>query len=170
MKNKFTLIIIMLLMLPMVVEAQNVFGRKNLTSVSIDQLGEDEIILFKKSFESKNMTSSEAFKGLKKKGMSESEIRKLRLRLAQAGQVDPGEQAQILTMKLLRLQDSLKDYQKESSQLMGLERLYALDSNVFGASLFRNKNLDFAPNLTIATPPSYIVGNGDVLSITIYGF
>jgi protein involved in polysaccharide export with SLBB domain len=170
MKNKFTLIIIMLLMLPMVVEAQNVFGRKNLTSVSIDQLGEDEIILFKKSFEAKNMTSSEAFKGLKKKGMSESEIRKLRLRLAQAGQVDPGEQAQILTMKLLRLQDSLKDYQKESSQLMGLERLYALDSNVFGASLFRNKNLDFAPNLTIATPPSYIVGNGDVLSLTIYGY
>lgn len=160
----------MLLMLPMVVEAQNVFGRKNLTSVSIDQLGEDEIILFKKSFEAKNMTSSEAFKGLKKKGMSESEIRKLRLRLAQAGQVDPGEQAQILTMKLLRLQDSLKDYQKESSQLMGLERLYALDSNVFGASLFRNKNLDFAPNLTIATPPSYIVGNGDVLSLTIYGY
>ena len=170
MKNKFTLIIIMLLMLPMVVEAQNVFGRKNLTSVSIDQLGEDEIILFKKSFEAKNMTSSEAFKGLKKKGMSESEIRKLRLRLAQAGQVDPGEQAQILTMKLLRLQDSLKDYQKESSQLMGLERLYSLDSNVFGASLFRNKNLDFAPNLTIATPPSYIVGNGDVLSLTIYGY
>ena len=170
MKNKFALIIIILLMLPMVVEAQNVFGRKNLTSVSIDKLGEDEIILFKKSFEAKNMTSSEAFKDLKKKGMSESEIRKLRLRLAQAGQVDPGEQAQILTMKLLRLQDSLKDYQKESSQLMGLERLYALDSNVFGASLFRNKNLDFAPNLTIATPPSYIVGNGDVLSLTIYGY
>jgi protein involved in polysaccharide export with SLBB domain len=116
------------------------------------------------------MTPSQAFKDLEKKGMSEAEIRKLRLRLAEAGQVDPGEQAQILTMKLLRLQDSLKDYRKESSQLMGLERLYALDSNVFGASLFRNKNLDFAPNLTIATPPSYIVGNGDVLSLTIYGY
>ena len=170
MKNKFILIIIILLMLPLVAEAQNVFARKNLTSVSIDQLGEDEIILFKQSFEAKNMTPSEAFKDLEKKGMSEAEIRKLRLRLAEAGQVDPGEQAQILTMKLLRLQDSLKDYQKESSQLMGLERLYALDSNVFGASLFRNKNLDFAPNLTIATPPTYIVGNGDVLSLTIYGY
>ena len=160
----------MLLMLPMVAHAQNVFARKNLTSVSIDQLGEDEIILFKQSFEAKNLTPSQAFKDLEKKGMSEAEIRKLRLRLAEAGQIDPGEQAQILTMKLLRLQDSLKDYNKETIQLMGLERLYALDSNVFGASLFRNKNLDFAPNLTIATPPTYIVGNGDVLSLTIYGY
>ena len=50
MKNKFILIIIMLLMLPLVAEAQNVFARKNLTSVSIDQLGEDEIIWFKQSF------------------------------------------------------------------------------------------------------------------------
>jgi protein involved in polysaccharide export with SLBB domain len=170
MKNKFILIILMLLMLPMVAHAQNVFARKNLTSVSIDQLGEDEIILFKQSFEAKNLTPSQAFKDLEKKGMSEAEIRKLRLRLAEAGQIDPGEQAQILTMKLLRLQDSLKDYNKETIQLMGLERLYALDSNVFGASLFRNKNLDFAPNLTIATPPTYIVGNGDVLSLTIYGY
>ena len=56
MKNKFILIIIMLLMLPLVAEAQNVFARKNLTSVSIDQLGEDEIILFKQSFEAKNLT------------------------------------------------------------------------------------------------------------------
>ena len=170
MKTKFIVLVGLLFLLPNISSAQNVFARKNLTSVSIDQLGEDEIILFKQSFESKNMTSAEAFKGLEKKGMSELEIRKLKLRLAESGQIDAGEQAQILTMKLLRLQDSLKDHQKISGQLLGLERLYALDSNVFGASLFRNKKLDFAPNLTIATPPTYIVGNGDVLSLTIYGY
>ena len=170
MKTKFIVLIVLLFLLPNISSAQNVFARKNLTSVSIDQLGEDEIILFKQSFEAKNMSSAQAFKDLEKKGMSEAEIRKLRLRLAETGHIDPGEQAQILTMKLIRLQDSLKDYKNESIQLMGLERLYALDSNVFGASLFRNKSLDFAPNLTIATPPTYIVGNGDVLSLTIYGY
>ena len=170
MKTKIIVLLAIFLLLPELARAQNVFARKNLTSVSVDKLGEDEIILFKQSFESKNMTSSEAFKDLGQKGMSELEIRKLRLRLAEAGQVDAGEQAQMLTMKLLRLQDSLRDHQKESGQLLGLERLYALDSNVFGASLFRNRKLDFAPNLTIATPPTYIVGNGDVLSLTIYGY
>ena len=33
--------------------AQNVFARKSLTSISVDQLGEDEILLFKQSFENK---------------------------------------------------------------------------------------------------------------------
>ena len=149
---------------------QNVFARKNLTSVSVDKLGEDEILLFKQSFESKNLSSSDALKNLEKKGMSEQELRKLKMRLSQLGQLDPGEQAQMLTMRLMQLQDSLQSSQKESAQLSGLERLYALDSNIFGAELFRSKSLDFAPNLTLATPPTYILGNGDIISLTVYGY
>ena len=152
------------------VQAQNVFARKNLTSVSVDKLGEEEILLFKQSFESKNLTSSEALRDLSKKGMSEAELRKLKVRLTQLGQLDPGEQAQMLTMRLMQLQDSLQDAQQDARQLSGLERLYALDSNVFGAELFRSKAMDFAPNLTLATPPTYRLGNGDIVSLTVYGF
>ena len=126
-------------------QAQNVFARKNLTSVSVDKLGEEEILLFKQGFESKNLTSSEALRDLSKKGMSEAELRKLKVRLTQLGQLDPGEQAQMLTMRLMQLQDSLQDAQVDARQLSGLERLYALDSNVFGAELFRSKSMDFAP-------------------------
>ena len=172
MKTRFPLFVFLVLLLAVTqtAQAQNVFARKNLTSVSVDKLGEDEILLFKQSFESKNLTSSEALRDLSKKGMSEGELRKLKMRLAQLGQLDPGEQAQMLTMRLMQLQDSLQDAQQDARQLSGLERLYALDSNVFGAELFRSKALDFAPNLTLATPPSYILGNGDVLSLTVYGF
>ena len=74
--------------------AQNVFARKNLTSVSVDKLGEDEILLFKQSFESRNLTPSAALKDLGKRGMSEMELRKLKLRLGQIGHLDPEEQAQ----------------------------------------------------------------------------
>lgn len=151
-------------------QAQNVFARKNLTSVSVDKLGEEEILLFKQGFESKNLTSSEALRDLSKKGMSEAELRKLKVRLTQLGQLDPGEQAQMLTMRLMQLQDSLQDAQVDARQLSGLERLYALDSNVFGAELFRSKSMDFAPNLTLATPPTYRLGNGDIISLTVYGF
>lgn len=150
--------------------AQNVFARKNLTSVSVDKLGEDEILLFKQSFESRNLTPSAALRDLGKRGMSEMELRKLKLRLGQIGHLDPEEQAQMLTMRLMQLQDSLQNAQGMSAQLSGLERLYAMDSLVFGAELFRSKTLDFAPNMTLATPPSYILGNGDILSITIYGY
>ena len=51
--------------------AQNVFARKSLTSVNVDQLGEDEILLFKQGFESKNMTPTEALNQLKARGMKE---------------------------------------------------------------------------------------------------
>ena len=102
------------------VQAQNVFARKNLTSVSVDKLGEEEILLFKQSFESKNLTSSEALRDLSKKGMSEAELRKLKVRLTQLGQLDPGEQAQMLTMRLMQLQDSLQDAQQDARQLSGL--------------------------------------------------
>jgi len=44
-----------------------------------------------------------------------------------------------------------------------------LQPKIFGANLFRNKNLTFEPNLKLATPVNYIVGPDDQLNISIYG-
>jgi protein involved in polysaccharide export with SLBB domain len=40
---------------------------------------------------------------------------------------------------------------------------------IFGADLFRNKNLTFEPNLNLATPVNYIVGPNDQLNVNVYG-
>ena len=150
--------------------AQNVFARKSLTSVSVDQLGDDEIFLFKQSFENKNVSPSEALNQLKAKGMKEDELRKLKSRLNASEVEDPQEKLQMLSLKLLQMQDSLSRAKRSSAELSALERLYYLDSNVFGAELFRNERMDFAPNVSIATPPSYRIGPGDYLDITVYGY
>jgi protein involved in polysaccharide export with SLBB domain len=150
--------------------AQNVFARKSLTSISVDQLGDDEIFLFKQSFENKNVSPSEALNQLKAKGMKEDELRKLKSRLNASEVEDPQEKLQMLSLKLLQMQDSLSRAKRSSAELSALERLYYLDSNVFGAELFRNERMDFAPNVSIATPPSYRIGPGDYLDITVYGF
>ena len=150
--------------------AQNVFARKSLTSVSVDQLGDDEIFLFKQSFENKNVSPSEALNQLKAKGMKEDELRKLKNRLNASEVEDPQEKLQMLSLKLLQMQDSLSRAKRNSAELSALERLYYLDSNVFGAELFRNERMDFAPNLSIATPPSYRIGPGDYLDIIVYGY
>lgn len=42
-------------------------------------------------------------------------------------------------------------------------------SRIFGASLFRNGNITFEPNLKIATPVNYILGPSDQLNINVYG-
>lgn len=150
--------------------AQNVFARKSLTSVSVDQLGDDEIFLFKQSFENRNVSPAEALNQLKAKGMKEDELRKLKSRLNASEVEDPQEKLQMLSLKLLQMQDSLSRAKRSSAELSALERLYYLDSNVFGAELFRNERMDFAPNVSIATPPSYRIGPGDYLDITVYGY
>jgi len=150
--------------------AQNVFARKSLTSVSVDQLGDDEIFLFKQSFENRNVSPAEALNQLKAKGMKEDELRKLKSRLNASEVEDPQEKLQMLSLKLLQMQDSLSRAKRSSAELSALERLYYLDSNVFGAELFRNERMDFAPNVSIATPPSYRIGPGDYLDVTVYGY
>jgi protein involved in polysaccharide export with SLBB domain len=150
--------------------AQNVFARKSLTSISVDQLGEDEILLFKQSFENKNISPNEALNQLKSRGMKEEELRKLKTRLNASEVEDPKDKLQMLSLKLLQMQDSLARSKRNSAEMSALERLYYLDSNVFGAELFRNERMDFAPNVSIATPPSYRIGPGDYLDITVYGY
>jgi len=163
-------LILALLLTACAVQAQNVFARKSLTSVNVDQLGEDEILLFKQSFENKNISPNEAINQLKAKGMNEEELRKLKMRLNASEVEDPEEQLRQLSLKLLKLQDSLAQANKAIIEYTALERLYVLDSNVFGAELFRNERMDFAPNLSIATPPNYRVGPGDQLDVTVYGY
>lgn len=77
------LLLFLLAVAPIAFQAQNVFARKNLTSISIDKFGEEEILLLKQNFESKNLTSAEALRDLSKKAMSQAELRKLKVRLTQ---------------------------------------------------------------------------------------
>jgi protein involved in polysaccharide export with SLBB domain len=45
----------------------------------------------------------------------------------------------------------------------------AMKPKIFGAELFRNKNIKFEPNLKLATPVNYVVGPEDQIYVNIYG-
>jgi protein involved in polysaccharide export with SLBB domain len=45
----------------------------------------------------------------------------------------------------------------------------AYEKKIFGYEVFNNKQVNFTPNLNMATPRDYIVGPGDQLVIQIYG-
>lgn len=40
---------------------------------------------------------------------------------------------------------------------------------MFGREIFQNKNLTFAPNYNMATPPSYVLGAGDEIVVEVWG-
>ena len=46
----------------------------------------------------------------------------------------------------------------------------AKKAEVYGRSIFRDKSLQFQPNLNIATPKNYVLGPGDELRIDVTGF
>jgi protein involved in polysaccharide export with SLBB domain len=50
-----------------------------------------------------------------------------------------------------------------------LDSLSLKERKLFGYSFFQNKEIEFAPNLNMATPKNYIVGPGDVIIAQIYG-
>lgn len=168
--KKIFLLSALLLLLGHSVKGQSFFGAQSLTPVSVDKLSDEEILLFKRNFQSQNLSEPEALRSLQERGMNEEELRKLKLRMTRLSDLDDQEQLQMLTLRMLRMQDSIDQSRRSQLELTALERLYALDSNVFGAELFRNEKMDFAPNLRIATPPTYRLGPDDELEITVYGY
>lgn len=70
------------------------------------------------------------------------------------------------------------DFQKELSSLVPdstllLKQLLIereMDKHrVFGRNIFNNKNLNFEPNMNIATPQNYRLGPGDAVIVDVYG-
>jgi protein involved in polysaccharide export with SLBB domain len=66
-------------------------------------------------------------------------------------------------------QEEKQDSVSEAIQLGELHKYRILDPLVFGADLFQQQNLNFAPSLNIAASPDYVLGPGDVLDIFVYG-
>jgi protein involved in polysaccharide export with SLBB domain len=66
-------------------------------------------------------------------------------------------------------QEEQKDSLSEALQLGELNKYRIVDPLIFGADLFQQGNLNFAPSLNIAASPDYVLGPGDVLDIFVYG-
>lgn len=49
------------------------------------------------------------------------------------------------------------------------DSILLLEKKIFGYSIFHNVNVNFTPNLNMATPVSYVVGPGDELKLQVYG-
>ena len=66
-------------------------------------------------------------------------------------------------------QEETQDSLSQAIQLGELHKYRIVDPLVFGADLFQQQNLNFAPSLNIAASPDYVLGPGDVLDIFVYG-
>jgi len=145
--------------------AQELFYRKNLANIDVQQLSQQDINRFSSRVSQANMSEAEVMSYLMQKGLSRSEIASLLQKMDQKSLTS----GRSIDKNLSRMLDE----ELENSDPM-IDRLYLKseippDSLIFGSELFSNLNLDFAPNLQLATPVNYMLGPGDKVNIALFG-
>nr|WP_317168935.1 SLBB domain-containing protein [Lunatibacter salilacus] len=147
---------------------------QDIQNVKVDELSDAQIEQLIRRAESSGMNEQQLEAMARERGMPASEVSKLRQRIqslksgrnaqdSRSGAVGQDRGRQVTGMQYdpdifdsLRRSDPYYDLSEEQKK-------------IFGFTLFHNRELDFAPNLNLPTPPSYELGSGDQLLIDIYG-
>ncbi|HNW98731.1 MAG TPA: SLBB domain-containing protein [Bacteroidales bacterium] len=130
----------------------------DLSKVKVDELSDTQVKAIAEKAGMSGMSEDQIETLAKAKGMSDSEILKLKSRIS-------------------KLKTTIKDDNSSTGRTRSAEvKNDSLDKEVnpyankiFGFSLFTNKSLTFEPSTNIATPLNYQLGPGDKLIIDVWG-
>ncbi len=143
------------------VQAQNL---NDLSHVQVEQLSDAQVKDFVEQIQATGMSVAQLEQIATARGMQPGEIQKLKERVAglypQAGS-QPTE-----TGNNPRLS---KNEQPTTSQRHIKSEKTHSGPRIFGHELFYNARPQFTPDLSMATPMTYVVGPGDELMLSLYG-
>lgn len=148
---------------------------QDMSNVRVNELSDAQIRQFLQQVEASGLSEEQLEQVALSKGMSSEEVAKLRTRvndLKKTSGAKPGIGTPngVLTSKVRSLNQDTSILQRPKDTRTEAEKaLEELKTKIFGASLFKNANPQFQPNLEIATPKNYVIGTGDELMIEIYG-
>jgi protein involved in polysaccharide export with SLBB domain len=168
---KFILLALAFLVSGIAVQAQDLLKGKDLSQVKVDQLSDADIVKLKAQLNSSGLTLEQAEQMAVAKGMSASEFSKLKARLAIMD--NSGDKS--ATGKLKSQENKSDIRENNSSDSLSVPRYDRqkpkplIDSLIFGSELYTSVAPSFEPNMNLATPVNYILGPGDVLSVSVYG-
>ncbi|WJS95171.1 SLBB domain-containing protein [Flavobacterium johnsoniae] len=164
-KITYVLILFFTLLISFQVSAQDMLKGKDLSSVKVDYLSDDDLAKISSQLKSNNATIDQVEPMAIAKGMSQTEFNKLKVKLNE--------------YEKKNLKDSKKDIapKKEDNEKGGRRQEKIINEKVkdsanaliFGSELFDNPTLNFEPDLKLATPMNYVLGPGDELQVSVYG-
>ena len=161
MKTNVFLVILIVILSNNFFYSQELFDNKDLKTIKIDNLQNDEIIRVKDKLIENNLTIEKAKSLLIQKGLALNEYDKLKTRIENL------ETENIQSNEFNKSSDNVKnDYSENSKDSIDKPNVKSL---IFGSEIFNNKELNFEPSLNIATPLNYILGPGDELQISVFG-
>ncbi|WP_433764695.1 SLBB domain-containing protein [Flavobacterium ginsenosidimutans] len=163
-KITYVLILVFTFLFSYNIKAQDVLKGKDLSTIKVDYLSDDDLAKISAQLKSNNTTIEQVEPMALSKGMSQTEYDKLKTRLNDYSArlnkgVEDKSQKQEDKNVFGRKQDKIKnDKVKDSTNVL-----------IFGSELFDNPTLNFEPDLKMATPVNYILGPGDELQVSVYG-
>jgi protein involved in polysaccharide export with SLBB domain len=143
--------------------AQDLLKSTDLSTLKVDYLSDSDIAKIKTQLQTNNTTIEQVEPIAIAKGMSAEEFAKLKLRLGGAQSSPTG------VSNKDNFDEKKEELSRKQDKIVNKKVKDTLNSLVFGSELFDNPELNFEPNLKLATPVNYILGPGDELQISVYG-
>lgn len=174
----YVLTLFFILLMSFNANAQDIIKSKDLSTVKVDYLSDDEIARIISQLKSNSATIDDVESMALSKGMSQNEFNKLRARVKEYEKKNPNDKDKKDKDKKdkdKKDKDKLKDTDEDSEFGRKQEKIKnekikdSLNALIFGSELFDNPTLSFEPDLKMATPVNYVLGPGDKLEVSVYG-
>jgi len=143
--------------------AQDPLGGRDLSTLKVDALTENQIAAIQQKLKQSGMTIDQVESQAIAKGMSSTEFSKLKDRVNGISGI---VMAKSVKKNAGTSQNNSTNSSKDSSNINSNPYL---NISVFGSELFLPSNLGNAANKSLATPVNYEIGPNDVLKLVVYG-
>jgi protein involved in polysaccharide export with SLBB domain len=150
------------------VNAQDVPASVDVNNVNPYQISDTQLEKAIDNAEKQGYNQQQIESAARLKGMSEVDISNLRNRILELKNQNDGNNADFIDLDVLRDEFEL-DLEDGDVNFDPTADPPNLNEDIYGRSIFKNRQLNFAPNLNIPTPKEYLLGTGDQLTIDIWG-
>ncbi len=144
----------------------NILNAENLSTINIDDYSDEDLSSMLTKAMENGLTESQLVKIVSQKGLPESEIAKLRIRLQFLNKPRRSKKNNLTE----DAGDSTINHEYDTLNSKIPVQKFKNDQSIFGSELFTTNSMVFEPNLRIPAPSNYILGPDDEIIISIYGY
>lgn len=167
-KITYVLTLIFILLLSFNANAQDILKSKDLSTVKVDYLSDDDLAKISAQLKSNNTTIDSVESMALSKGMTQTEFNKLRIKLNEFEKKNVKGNTSDKNSKP-KIEDKDSEFGRKQEKIKNDKVKDSVNALIFGSELFDNPTLNFEPDLKLATPMNYILGPSDELQVSVYG-
>lgn len=144
-------------------------NQQDFSTIRVAQMSDAQVRAFMRQVEASGLGEDQLEQVAAAKGMSQTEVAKLRQRIEKLKRQD-GSGRRDESARTVNMTEDIAVDKKADDAFRPMTEEEIQRQRIFGAALFSNSNLTFEPNLRLATPVDYQIGPDDEILIDIYGY